>query len=202
MSSFKIEFDRNQMNEVKKALSGVKNGKEKVFSRAVNSTMTGVRTDATKEIGAVLNLKAKDIRDSFSIKKASVSIMDGRIDSRGKPIGLIHFSGTRQTQKGVSVKVRKDSARKVIPHAFIATAKSAENVFWRTYKGPRAKPRIGFAYGKLPQKYRFPIKRLTGPRIQDIYANPEVFERVTEKADSRLKTNLDRELNYELSKLK
>jgi len=90
----------------------------------------------------------------------------------------------------------------VIRHAFIAWAKNAENVFWRTYTGPRAKPRIGFAYAKMPRAYRFPIERLTGPRIQDIYADPPIFNGVIQKAGDRMKSNLDHELSYELSKLK
>jgi len=50
-TAFKIDFDMAQMAEVKRVLAEVKNGPARVFSRAANKTMTGVRTDATKEIG-------------------------------------------------------------------------------------------------------------------------------------------------------
>ncbi|OGP61899.1 MAG: hypothetical protein A2V65_01270 [Deltaproteobacteria bacterium RBG_13_49_15] len=201
MSAFKIEFDQNQLKDVERAIAGAGGSPPKVVSRAVNKTMTGIRTDATTEIGAILNLKKSRIRDDFKIKKMSMQTMTGNISSTGKPVGLINF-GAKKVSKGVSVQVKKTKPRSTLYHAFITTAKGAENVFSRAYRGARATVRPGFAYGRLPRLYRFPIERLTGPRIQDIYDDPAVMGAVLKKADTRLKTNLSHEMDYELSKLK
>jgi hypothetical protein len=74
-------------------------------------------------------------------------------------------------------------------------------VFWRTYEGPRSKFDPSFAYGRLPKRYRLPVVRLTGPRIEDELSRPEVIEAVERHATATLIKRLDHELSRELSKL-
>ncbi|KKN52428.1 hypothetical protein LCGC14_0612820 [marine sediment metagenome] len=204
-----ISIDQTQMRDVQAMLSGIKNGYPKVLSRSVNKTVTGVRTDAVNEIYKNLNLTKTRIRKDFKIKKMTWAYLTARIVSKGAPVGLAAFAGTRQTKKGVSVKVKRAGKRSILKHAFIADAKKAAvfgsktrtHVFWRKYKGPRSKPKAGFSYGALPRTYRLPVERLVGPRIQDILDEPKVMKPVMKMADDRLAVNLQRELNFELSKL-
>lgn len=196
----KIDIDKGQLADVRRAVSGIKNGSVKVITRSVNKTLTGIRTDAVQEIYNVLNLTKKRIRRDFTIRKMNWSDPVAKISSTGRPVSLTTFSGTRQVKSGVSVKVKRSASRKVIRHAFIETVKGARQAFRREYRGPRSPHRVGFAYGALPLAYRYPIHRLTGPRIQDIYDEPEVIGAVLKKADGRLAKALDRETAYELSR--
>lgn len=196
-----IRIDKSQLDDVKRIAYGIKNGHIKVMTRAVNKTMTGIRTDAVQEIYNVLNLTKKRIRRDFAIRKMTWSSPEARIVSIGKPVSLTTFSGTREVKSGVSVKVKRTGSRKIIKRAFIeATKGGSKQAFWREYQGPRTMFRPGVSYARLPRKYRYPIRRLTGPRIQDIYDDPMVMNKVMKKADDRLSKNLDRETAYLLSR--
>jgi len=211
---FAIELNKADLANVQIALAGVKNGASRVLSRAINKTLDGVRTDSVNEIAKEITPTKKTIRGTFTVKKTSVSNLEGRTYSRGKPLGLIHYSA-RQTKKGVSVKVKRSGKRAIILGAFIAKAKGATNVFWRHYHGPkkgtrtawRSSGRSGgqyegaFPYGALPRKYRLPIERLTGPRIPDSMGNTKVIVVILSAANIRLDKNLKNQLDYELSKL-
>jgi glycosyltransferase involved in cell wall biosynthesis len=50
-------------------------------------------------------------------------------------------------------------------------------------------------------KYRLPIKQLFGSRIPDILGDDPVMAAVLSKADDRIHKAVEKELNYELSKL-
>ena len=197
----RIELDKGDLLKVKTMLAGVANGAPRVITRAINKTLTNVQTKAAAEIGLDLNLPAKRIKQDFALDKANYSKLSGRFVSKGGPVGLASFTGTRQVKAGVSVKVHKSKPRTTLKHAFIATAKNATNVFWRAYEGPRKKLRPGFSYGALPKIYRMPVHRLTGPRVEDELAKPKVIDAVMAHADERFEYNLDHELEYELSKL-
>ena len=197
----KVEVNRTDIAAVKLMMGGIKNGYPKVMTRALNKTTTNVKTHAVKETGKTLNLKAGRIRQDFKIQKASWSNLSGSVKATGKPVGLISFIGTRKLKSGVSVKVLKNKPRVKLKHGFIATANRAKNVFQRQYKGPRKKVKPGFPYAKLPRHMRFPVERLTGPRIEDVYVKPTVFGPVIKNADYRLMFNLNNEIKFEFSKL-
>jgi hypothetical protein len=124
--------------------------------------------------------------------------------AKGKPVGLASFSGTKELKRGgVSVKVHRTKPRNVLRHAFMARGKGSttEHVFERKYYGK--KPfRPGFPYAMLPDKYRFPLERLTGPRIEDEYAKPGVLDPTMGYANFKLGENINSQLDYEFSKLR
>jgi len=206
-----VEISKFDLEALDRILIGTKNGAVKVLVRSLNKTLTSVKSRAAKEVAADLNLPQKRIKKDFKIIKANFGNPSGSFTSKGKPVGLISFIGTRQTKAGVSVKVKKGNSRKIIRHAFIATAKNASNVFQRPYEGERKKAQPGFVYGALPKKYRFPvpsgggkgrIDRLTGPRIEDEMDKPHVIAAIMAHANERLNVILEQEVNFELSKLK
>lgn len=215
-----LTLNQIDVDSVKKMLGDCKTAPEKVISRALNKTMTGIKTDASTEIRAILNAKKADVDDTFRVTSASVAAMSCKFVSTGKPLPLMTF-GARNTKKGVSVQVKKTSARKVISGAFIATMKSGhKGVFWRKWhdRGVPTKTgmevqmsKLGYFWSKqsrqflpfamLPYKYRLPIKELYSSRVPDVLSDPPVINSVIEKANARLVVNLDREVNFELSKM-
>lgn len=212
--SFSIEMDSANLANVQAVLIGIKNGAARVISRSINKTLDGVRTDAVGEISKDITPTKTKIRNTFVVKKTTIASLKGQTYSKDTPQGLIHYQ-PRQTQKGVSVKIKRKGKRTLIPGAFIVKAKNAYNVFWREWHGPkrplrtawRSAGRSGgryegtFPYGAMPKKYRLPIHRLTGPRFTDIMAKPEVMAEILKLADARLNKNISNQLDYELSKL-
>jgi len=190
--------------KIQDMFSGMKTIGEKVLSRSLNKTLTGVRTDASTEIRKVLNAKQAAVNETFSLNKATTKKMTASIVSTGKPLGLIDFVGTTQKLKGVSVLVTKGGKRKIIPGTFIATMKSGhKGVFWRDWHGMKKPKNARIKYGALPRQYRLPISERFAPRVPDYLGDKgPIMERVLTKAGDRLHTNIESELNYELSKLK
>jgi hypothetical protein len=173
-----------------------------VISRAVNDSLSGVRTEAVKRIGGKVMLKAAYIRQTFMIKKASIKDLTALVETTGKPVPLIKYSA-RQIKAGVSVKVLKVGGRKKIPHAFIATMDSGHTgVFWRQYTDVRKPVKHGFGYGALPAKYTLPIKELYGPRVPDVMDDPEIMQPVMAHANERLQARLNHHVDYALKNAK
>lgn len=185
----------------------------KVLSRAIKLTLTGVQTDAAREISTEINLTQAKIKESFKLTTPSLTNLSGKFSSTGKPLGLVYF-GARQTNIGVSVKIKKRSSRTLLRHAFMASIRTrqmksdddtAEQVFSRKYRGARGvvgKKAVKRAWRKLPAYYRVPIEKLYTTRVPDILSNDPVMKSVLSKANERLHTNINHELDYELSKLR
>ncbi len=197
-----ISMDKLSVASLQEAVGGIKNGLVAVRTRAVNKTLTGAKTEAVAAVYMKLNLTKTRIRQDFYITKATYTKPVGKLEARGKPVGLISFSGTRPTLKGVSVLVRRDGVRTILRHAFIATAKTAENVWWREWSGPRQPKKPTVKYGRLPRDYRYDIHRLEGPRIEDILADDTTMYEVMDRSAIRYRDNLDYELDRLLEKYK
>lgn len=206
MSAFSIQINQEDMKAVRVMLDGIEKSISLVTMRAVNKTLTGVKTDASSAIREKLNVKKSAVDETFKIKKATTLNLAAKFQSTGKPLALTDLVGTRQVQKGVSVQVRKDKSRTILQRGFIATMKSGhEGVFWREWQWhnkPSAKLNRFIPYARLPKIYRLPIKEGSAPRVPDYLGDKgPIMKTVLTKANERLHSNLDHELEFELSKL-
>jgi hypothetical protein len=190
MGDFSIRINEADLSNVRNALSEILKAPDRVFVRALNKTLTGVKTDSSAKVRETLNASKKVVDETLKVQKASFGKMSAAIHSTGRPLPLIGFTGTRQTKKGVSVMIKKGRPRKVIPGTFIATMKTGhKGVFWRDKVGTKTVSRL-------------PISERYSSRVPDILSNEPVMKDVLSKADERLHKNLMHELDYELSKLK
>lgn len=200
-----VQINQADVAKVQALLGDLKDKYKSVMTTSINKTLTTARTQATARIGNELNLKASRIKEDFTLKKANYSDMSGSLKATGEPVGLINF-GANQTQKGVSVKVLKSSSRTVIKHAFIARGRGStkEHVFWRekdrsSLPAPRrfltGKIAPKGPWGSMPDKYRLSLERLTGPRIEDIFAKSEVLDPVTIQAQHVYLLNVENKID-------
>lgn len=202
MTALNLEMDKGDIAKVKLMLGALSKAGDRVIQQAVNRTLTGVRTDTTNEVAKVITPTKKKIRGTVTVNKMTAGDGNAFVKCKGGPLNLIHFKA-RQTQKGVTVQVKKSGGRSLIKHAYIATMKNGERlVMWRKYDGARTKWRKGFQYGKLPKKYQFPVKALTSMAIPDVMGHKPTMNEILRLGGIRLKKNLNDRLNYEMSKLK
>jgi len=206
MAQLQIDINPAQIREVEAMFAGIGNSATKVLTRAINKTLTGVRTDMTDEAYQELNTTKTVIRSAVKINRATWSDISGKCFRAGKPLSLSKFTGTAQRAKGVSVKVLRSGNRTILGHAFIATMRSGHvGVFWRkTDKvgtGTKSLLADKSDYGRLPEHLRLPIKELYGPRVEDILAKAGRWKNVEDKANARLLKNMEQEIAYELSRL-
>lgn len=197
-----IKLNQADLNNVRKMLSGVPEVVPVVISRAINKTLTGVKTDASAEIRSVITAKKSVVDKTFRTVRSTKTHLSALFESKGRPLPLVEYAA-RQTTKGVSVQVKKTESRSVIAGTFIQTMRSGhKGVFWREWHAAERKPKNKrINYGKLPKSYRLPIRQRFGPRVPDILSNMPVMDAVLKKAEDRLHANMDHELAFEVSKL-
>lgn len=184
------------MDEVNRILRNIGEDAPRALVRSINKTLPGVRTDMTAVIYDQYNVTKTKIRSTFSIKKASLGQPSGIVATKGRHLNLIEFAA-RQTQKGVTVKILRQGARKLFIGAFIRIMKTGkELVLQRKYHATKVPLRPNIVYGRLPEKYRLPVQSLFGPRLQDCLEKPDVWARIERMATERLIKAANHEADY------
>lgn len=178
---------------LKLVLSEIKNGVERVLATSINAAIKTTQVQAVKLIGKDLNLTAKRIKEDFTQDKANFGRISGALIAAGEPVGLINFQA-KKVKTGVSHKVKKAAARSTTRGAYISKGKSGnkEHVFRRNYSVTHAPIAVvpGRVYSALPDKFRLPTSRKTGPRIEDIYAKSSIYDAVSKIAADKFAENV------------
>lgn len=176
MINLQIEFDKNQVSEIEKALSGVKNGAPKAMSRAINRTVSFGKTRISKVTREEYTIRAGDIKRASSTYKANASNLRGEIRFKGRPKQLRDFA-RRVNRKGLRVSVKRSTGFKRIPTAFIRTINN----------GPAILRRVG--------SKRYPLEVLHGPSVPQMVGNVNVTPKVEKDIEAKLSERLDHEMN-------
>ena len=176
-----------------------------VMRRAINETLTGVKTDAARVVYEDLNLTQTRIKKNFYTRNATGSDITGLFRSKGDPVNLASFTGSRMTTRGLSVKVKRSGTRATLKHGFLWTrttkaGEEASTAFQRAWKGPRTSASTALPWKLMNQKYRRPVETLTGPRIEDILGKPDVIQYLQAAAGERLSKNINDQLEYIMSR--
>ena len=192
-----VTVDNSDLTDMRRMIETFRGGSKIVIVRATNDALSGVKTQSAKLIGAKVTAKAAEIKKHFAVKKMTFAQMSAVIDCTGKPLALAKYS-VNKVKSGVSAKVKKANARKIIKHAFIATMKSGhKGVYWREDKRrgrvwPVGKPRRVPTW-KSPHPgeiYRLDLHELYGPPIPEIYNDPEIIGPTMTDANARLQARL------------
>lgn len=194
-AKFNIRINRADMYNLRTTLSDIRIESPKATMRAINRTLTGLKTDIKAEIRKEFTAKAKYIDKAVEIKRATVSRPSGRAQMTGRGLPFIAFEN-RPRSLGVAVRFRRGGPWHTFTHAFRTTFRSGgEAIVERAYKGPRRAYRPGVKYGRLPREYRLPVRQLYSSSVPDMVLKPEVMRAVLAKAAARLDANIERELN-------
>ena len=196
-----VQLDERQFRYLQLFFGRFSREYHKVITRGINRAIPGARTEVVNQVASEIPVTKKKIRATVSSRKASYRGDAGYVRCSGKPLGLIHFKA-RPTLKGVTVQMNKQGGRALVPGAFIAQLQGRKNVYWRkkeNWEPTRRGPYPGRKYGRhLPQKYRFPVHRLEGPRIPDILERKHVMKRTMTMIGVRVVQAMKHELNREL----
>lgn len=198
-----LNFDPEDVARVKLLLDDI--DANRVMIRAINDTLQGVQTDATREVYGYLNLTQRRIREDFTIRRASTGNVNGAFVSVGNPVNLASFIGSRMTTRGLSVRVLRGSTRTVLRHGFLwnrstRSGEEAATAFQRAWEGARTSASPMLPWKRMSPRYRLPVETLTGPRIEDVLSKPVVLTNLETLGGDRLERNVDHELEYILSR--
>ena len=122
--SIKTNFPevQRQLEQLRKDVAG------KAMASALNKTVAQAKTAMSREIRAEFNISASKVGQALRINRARASgsrfALEASLESpakRGRSLNIASFNA-RQTAKGVSFKIKKTGARKVIPGSFLINA--------------------------------------------------------------------------------
>lgn len=172
-----VTIDATGLEEARQLLANIPNGTQKAFGRAINRGLTAMRTAISKETRSKYVVKAKDIKDTLEVKKASSRHLSGKIVSTGSPLDLTKFRYRIKKRGGIYAQVKKGGGG-TLPHSFFVTTGNAG------------------LYHRVSRE-RLPIQREFGPSIPQMIGN----EAVSTKIQERGREVFERELAHQISHL-
>lgn len=168
------------------------------IARALNHTAAKAQTAASRQIRAVYNIRAKDVRAAMRRIRARFNNLTARIEITGAPLPLIAF-GARQVKRGVSVQVL-NGQRKVVNRAFIQTMPNGhKGVFARgNYGGGR----FAFRSKRVSQKGNdLPITELMSVAVPQTLSKESVMSAIARGVERDFPDRLQHELSRMLAGL-
>jgi hypothetical protein len=172
-----------------------------VTTRAMNATIAQAKTSMSKEIRTEFNVSAAFVRDRLKIKRAffrggalslvaELSAPEGQKGDRG--INLIRF-GAKKNNKGVSVKIKKVGARKMVGGAFIGN--KGRTVFQRI-PGSIMRSRAQ----SLGKQHRERIKPLSTINVPGMFNTRRINAAVVAAMEARFPAIFEREMAWALQR--
>lgn len=187
----KVEFNEQDLIDIRDRIGDIKGAMETVFSRGINSALTASRNDAKDRIYDEVMLEKDRIKKGINLDRAKKTKLTGKIVCSKKPVGLISYGATR-APGGVDVKVFRKAGSKRILHTFIGQdPRGYEHVWSRVtiYKRPY-KPWI--LYESLPRKWRYPVKVWSGSSIFAVFVKNSVLDPVVNQGGVLLVDRIDK----------
>jgi hypothetical protein len=184
----RLEISKSDLVNARAALIGVEKGFPVALRRAINKTVDGVKTDMISLVRDRYNYYRAIVSNRIKKNKASNTRFKASVVSSGPGVHLTDIVRTRQTAKGVSVDVKKETGRKVIEHAFIAGGRHSDKqiVFIRE---------LGENNKRVP---RTPIRALYAPHPEVVMNVPNNWKMLQRQADERLDVNFNHEVDVVL----
>ncbi|MGM0517898.1 MAG: phage tail protein [Pseudomonadota bacterium] len=159
LEPIKIKVDQAQIKSIYDDLAHIKNGAPRAMSRAINHTLGVTRTESSKEIRKQVKLKAGYVRDKLKIRKATVSQLQGAIQTPTRGTLLTRYPHRQYKKGGIGVQVKPSGGKQKMPGAFFITfGNGVQAIAYRTKSGPG----LGRSEG---------IKVLYGPSVSQVFTD-------------------------------
>jgi len=176
-----IRVDSAKLKEVEQQLGSFSKKAPTVISRAINRAAQNAKTNVVSKTREEYVMKAKDVRDTIKIRKATQNSLGAVVTSTGSKVPLIKFKVSpnkprpKNPPRVLKAGVKKDGLKQILG-AFIADI-NGNKVFERE------------------RKNRLPIKQLFGPSIPEMLGNESVKTYVEREATKMFDKRLEHEIN-------
>lgn len=175
-----IAVSWENVRELQKLFSSSPEKVNKILSRAVNRTVSNVKSNIGKEVRKKYLIKAADVKESLHITQATANKPVALVRSTGKKIDLTKFRLRPEAlfagEHDYYIQVLKDGGMKEVP-GFAAKAPS-----WGLFR------RTGAA--------RFPIARMMGPSVPEMIGRPDVMEYIEKQGNDMLNKRVAHEIEH------
>jgi len=184
MLAVKVQFDEKSFKEAVFLLRAIPRAVPRVFTRAINRAVDSAAVDLKRRVGSILNVRKGDIAKALKKRRASYSNLTGTISAGEFRPGLIAFTGTRQTKRGVTYRIMRTTGRKLLPHGFIQRMSSGHRGVYK---------RKGIS--------RLPISEQRGPSVWRVITNSkDLLKDATDAAGDKMAKMINQQVGYELRK--
>lgn len=182
--------------------------KERVLRRAIGAVGTKAfnmtKKSVAKEMGTTVRTiagKGKHARLILVKPRRFGGMTDWTtsIIGTGKPLPLASFKGGRQRKGGVSIAAW--GKRKIYPHSFYATMPTGHRGVFVRKSGATTQNVGGSDSQGRPRRSALPIKELFGPSVPRTLAMPVFASAVQKIVKAEMPRQINRALQFELSKL-
>ena len=171
---------------------------ERATVSAINKTAAQAKTQMTREITGEFNIKSSKVKESLRVIRARYvggqANIQARLESpsrKGRSLNLINFEA-RKTVKGVTVKIKKSSGRKLLTGGFIAN--KGRTVFVR--KGGVMPSRSKYAGTKHAEE----IKALQTIEVAQMFNTKRINSKVVKFIEAKLPEVMENEMRFFVSK--
>ncbi|NTU28854.1 hypothetical protein HPY27_01595 [Brevibacillus sp. HB1.1] len=183
---------RNAIRQLRR----VQSDSSKALSSALNRTIHGVGTEATKKTKERFFVKTADVKGTIRIRNAAPENLEATMTAKSTNLPLMRF----KTNPG-KVPMRRPTATKSavrraglapVHGAFIARMRSGHVGVFKRMRSWRHKKvtRNGRTYWS-----GLPIRELYGPSVPGMVGSLKVVDHVEQEAKRRMETRLDHEIN-------
>lgn len=181
MSTIKVDVQSNIREVVANFGRKADAIRDKATVRALNRALDATATQANRKVRERYNVRAAAVARAMEKKRAfgAQAALAATLVFRGRRMNLLDF-GARQTKVGVSVKVKVDGPRKVLPGTFIAT--NTHSGFTGVFR------RVG--------KSRYPIKNLRSVSIPQMVRTEVVMKALKAVATEAFVRNFKQQVQF------
>lgn len=159
---------KSQLNQMRKRLERLNRNLDKERGRAMKDTRRRTLAETNRDVREEYAIKLSPLKKR--IRATPVQDDQFTVSSSDAPITLAQFGAPRQTRKGVTVSIRRQSGRELFKSAFIP-------------------PSIGIPLRRRGPA-RLPVRALYGPTAADMVREDDRLERIFRFAGANLRKQL------------
>lgn len=180
--ALEIDVDLDQVDAELRRVGRL--GEARALARAVNRTARSARTFLRRSVQDVVNLRAKDVNQVVSVKRASRSSPDAVLVVARRPVPLFRYAA-RQGQRGTTVKVKRSGSRKLV-------RRGGRKAFIVTLPGGHTGVLVRSSDERLP------IRELFGPSVAQVVDDAGVHAKLARHVETVFPVELERSVGVSL----
>lgn len=177
----KIELTESGFKEIRDALAQNEKAATQALSRTINKVAKQVKTNLIREVAGELTLPRHQIREPFTIKKATQNNPQAEIKVQRIAVPLMDYK-PRELKRGHSIRVTKQGGRKKLENTFEAIDQYSRQLFQREH-----------------DKRGYPIRKMYGPAVIEV--TQDYIDEAAKNAEERLLTVFRHEFDFIQNKI-
>lgn len=160
----------------------------KAAVRSINEITAKARTATSRKIRERYTVKASKLNEKVKVRKLTFTGGQAKIVATGHSLGPWDYAGTRETKRGLSVKLKVGGPRKVVRSWYTKVYPGGKKAFRRVWRRENARaawsPKLTpLTAGRLPKRYRLPIETVPTMGAADLYDQQFVTAEVQSLVD-------------------